>query len=185
MDFWVPTLISSAALVLMLQLRVAQEQLALAMSDTRGNRAVPNKASVLRVYWPVALCVLLALSSWIPYWMRPDDLPTWPEYKPYALFYGTSPGECHSVINGDRLLRYRDHYRLASACYVYDGVGDLQDIKTVEISKAYEIRAGAIEMKIPWDDNFLKTMMAPWHRDIMLAAAGEGAILAVQRGPRR
>ncbi len=107
-------------------------------------------------HWPLIFMITLAASSWIPYVLLPDDLPEWPDPKPYVVQYGVGQNDCLVVVNGDRFLKYRAHYRLASACYIYDGIGDLLDVPQLQTSKAYDIRVGAMALRAVWGASFPK-----------------------------
>jgi hypothetical protein len=110
-------------------------------------------------YWPLVFMVILAASSWIPYFLLPDDLPLWPDPKPYVRGYGvtvTADGResCYVTADGDRFSRYRNHWRLAAACYFYDGVGDPLDVPQLQTSGAYDIRTGEMKLLAVWGAAF-------------------------------
>lgn len=106
-------------------------------------------------YWPIALMLVLAGSSWIPYMTRPNDLPEWPdEPNKFILKFAHSPGQCEIAVNGERFWKYRDGFRLASGCFAYDGIGDVLDTPQLQTSKMYDIRKSPIEMRLEWGPGF-------------------------------
>ena len=92
--------------------------------------------------------------------MRPDNLPWWPESEqnPAVRAWGDDPkqGWCTLNITGDRFLRYRNGYKVASACFLYDGTVEPLDAPRVQVSKLYDIRPGSMEMIALWEPEFLQ-----------------------------
>jgi hypothetical protein len=105
-------------------------------------------------HWPLVLIVLIAASSWIPYILRPGDLPEWPNSKTGSKAYTAAPGACFVTADGDFFVKYRKRYRLASACYIYDGTVDLLDVPHLQVSKEREITAGDMPMNAQWGPTF-------------------------------
>jgi hypothetical protein len=109
-------------------------------------------------HWPLVFIAALATTSWIPYLLRSDDLPEWPDPKPFIRGYSVlgNPPSCLVIVNGDRFLKYEKDYRIASACYGYDGFGDLLDIPQVQVSAASDIRKGDIHLRVQWSPSFIQ-----------------------------
>jgi len=107
-----------------------------------------------RLYWPVAACLLLSVSVWIPYAVRPDDLPAWPQPKSYIFGYATGPAGCEVTANGDEFFKYREKYRLAVGCYIWNGVGDVLDAPQLQVSPAHEITKGTMPLRLFWGASF-------------------------------
>ena len=103
-------------------------------------------------YWPIGLMIALSASSWIPYILRPDDLPEWSDARPFIGEYGQDALQkiCHVSVDGDRFWKYRDRFKLAAACYIDDGIGDPFDAPQVQTSRLYDIRKGSILMITVW-----------------------------------
>lgn len=64
-------------------------------------RTPGKRGDVWSKYWPIILMIVLAASSWIPYIIRPDDLPDFPDPHEPVVSYGstTTSGECNIVAN--------------------------------------------------------------------------------------
>lgn len=120
----------------------------------------PSNRGKWTKYWPIGFVVLLAASSWIPYIMRPDDLPDFPDPHPPIREYGVKVGECRVGVNGERFLKYAAHYKVACGCYFYDGSGDILDAPQLQTSAAYEINNSRITMRILWEPGFKQYVLA-------------------------
>lgn len=112
----------------------------------------------VRRTWPLFVIAVLALSSWIPYFIRPDDLPPFPDPHSYVARYSQSIEAqwCRVLINGDRFLKFAGHYRVAGACYAYDGVGDVLDVPKLQVGKTHDIINGQIEMVTRFGPGFME-----------------------------
>ncbi len=133
----------------------AREQVLLARSMNLGS-IKKQKIGWARRNRPIFLIVGLAMSSWIPYFIRPDDLPEFPDPHPYVIGYSQSFGArwCRVVINGQRFLKFQSHYKVAGACYLYDGIGDLMDVAQLQVGKAHDIRDEQIDIMTPFGPGF-------------------------------
>lgn len=70
--------------------------------------------------------------------------------------WGSSPGSCWVLANSDKFWNYRDHYRLASGCLVWDGLEDILDAPYLQPSKLFDIRKGSINVTAQWGASFPK-----------------------------
>lgn len=158
MEFWLPLIISICAFTsTTLQTYFTFRQFRMMKAEFAGrNPDLPELLPMRRLValWSV-VAVLVGL-AWIPYLLKGDDLPEWPEPKSYIASYGWTYGECSIVVNGDRFLKYQGRFRLAGACYIYDGTVDVLDIQQVQTSQAYDIMATGIRLRTIWSPGFRK-----------------------------
>jgi hypothetical protein len=105
----------------------------------------------------LALLLVMLVSSGVSLFAgREPQLPEWPDSHPFVQEYGQDPlsESSHLTANGDRFMYYAGEYKIASACYVYDGVGDLLYAPQLQVSKAYDIRNSPIRMLAQWGPTF-------------------------------
>jgi hypothetical protein len=69
-------------------------------------------------------------------------------------------GSCFVTANGSRFLDWSDKYRLAFACFNWDGQGDPQDATDILFSKPYDISNGDLPMAVYWDNDFASSVPA-------------------------
>jgi hypothetical protein len=63
-------------------------------------------------------------------------------------------GNCQLTANGNRFWPYREAYRIAFACFFWEGQSDPDDSTQVLISKAFDISRGNVQMLIQWNPSF-------------------------------
>jgi hypothetical protein len=59
-------------------------------------------------------------------------------------------------VDGTRLRRYMDRYRVAAVCFHWDGMQDVSDTKGISKSAVFDIISGPIQIAIPWNDQFIR-----------------------------
>jgi pimeloyl-ACP methyl ester carboxylesterase len=64
------------------------------------------------------------------------------------------------VVYGNLLGKFKDRYKVAAICFLYDGMQDPKDTKGISKSAAFDIIDGPITMAIPWNDQFLSLFLA-------------------------
>jgi hypothetical protein len=75
-----------------------------------------------------------------------------------AAASGQGAGFCNATVNGDRLWSYRNGYKLASGCLIWDGLGEFLDAPNVQQSPLYDIKHGSINLRAQWGEGFPKYM---------------------------
>ena len=119
---------------------------------------MPNRGKI--VVGLSLFAVSLTLSGFGIYRVfRESDLPEF-DTPNNALVLGWSvdKGFCTMTVSGDRVWSYRDNYRLATGCLVYDGAGDIKDAPYLQQSSLYDIRHGNIAMVAKYGEAFPKYM---------------------------
>jgi hypothetical protein len=147
--FWLQFLVT--ALIGLMGLYYSQQQLRLM---NPANESDSKRFQWARV-WPLVVMVALAASSWIPYLIH-DDLPEFPDPKPYVRGYAASAlaKQCVITVSGERFWKYSKHYKLAGACYFDDGLADVLDVPQLQVSRAYDIVKTNLALRVPWGPTF-------------------------------
>jgi pimeloyl-ACP methyl ester carboxylesterase len=60
------------------------------------------------------------------------------------------------VAYGNLLDKYKGRYKIAAACFFWNGLQDVNDTKGISKSAAFDITDGDIAMAIPWNEEFLR-----------------------------
>ena len=115
----------------------------------------------LRRYWPMLTMALLMVFTWtgvvVGYYNRDNSLPDIPEFdEPQnGLFnsYGPSNLGCDIDANGNRFWDYRDKYRIAAACIIFDREHNLLDTPSLQVGQEHDITRGHIFMRADVSDN--------------------------------
>jgi hypothetical protein len=169
---WMPvivnTLITAGIGVAGLVMQQKQIVLAKAQFEASAKKAkVPLKPRWWNLYWPIALMVVLAAVSWIPYILGIDG----PVRVPSALVrWGLAPVPgmnedvgipvddpiVHGrvVANGHALRKYAKADRIAAVAFHAIGSIDPFDVSTLQKSALYDIRDEEMEVAIPLDSAF-------------------------------
>ena len=74
-----------------------------------------------------------------------------------------SPNSCSMDVNGDALLSRQSGYKLAIACFIYDGKVDILDAPYLQVSNLYDIKSGDIGIRAgyqPYFDQYRNQMHA-------------------------
>jgi hypothetical protein len=108
---------------------------------------------VLSSTFTLLVCLLIGISVWpSPQPARGETKKEIPEYDTLDTSivdaYGMdSPDSCFMSVNGNTLLSRQSGYRLAIACFIYDGREDLLDAPYLQTSGLYDIKCGEIDMR--------------------------------------
>jgi hypothetical protein len=116
----------------------------------------PHGVSIRR-FWPMFAMTALTLVTWsgVGYDLYDrhsnPDLPEF-DVKSHVPFYAwgvnAAPRQCYVVIDGPELSRYKDAYRVAPACFYYDGSTDVLDISNLQVGATHDIPNGLLDMRI-------------------------------------
>jgi hypothetical protein len=142
-------------------------------------------------YWPIFAMAMLMLFTWAAvavdyFYVRPapgsnatqQDIPEF-DAKTTAIVEGyglDSPESCYAVVNGNALLTRQKDYKLAAACFIYDGREDLLDAPYVQFSNLYDIKDGQIRMRLQFPQYFVD------YRNRMNAIGIDVSVLNVPNG---
>jgi hypothetical protein len=93
-------------------------------------------------------------------WSRIDtDLPEFDSPQTdLALGWNAGNGGCSVIANGDKIWPYRNSYKVASGCLLYNGIGDILDAPNLQQGSLYDIRHGQITARAVWGASFPKYM---------------------------
>jgi hypothetical protein len=65
-----------------------------------------------------------------------------------------SPNSCSMDVNGNALLSRQSGYKLAIACFIYDGRTDILDAPYLQVSNLYDIRMGTVSIHAGYQPYF-------------------------------
>jgi|SRR5579885_3203719 len=110
----------------------------------------------------LALFSFTTLGSCISFFksVGPDDIPEATMENALVYYWGAAldlgPDYCKVTANGDRFWPWRDKYKFASGCLVYDGLGDPLDAHQLQVSQLHDIRKGREDLLVKWSPSFLE-----------------------------
>jgi hypothetical protein len=87
-----------------------------------------------------------------------------------------SPNSCSMDVNGNALLSRQLGYRLAIACFIYDGRTDILDAPYLQVSNLYDIKMGTVSIHAGYQPYFME------YRNQMHAIGIDIALLNVPNG---
>lgn len=79
---------------------------------------------------------------------------------PLVISYGGSPSSCYMQVNGEAVLLNKSVYRLAIACFLYDGAEDILDAPNLQVSNLYDIKDGVVGIQQNFSESFQQYRMA-------------------------
>jgi hypothetical protein len=138
------------------------------LRQERNKKTVGVIQRPYRFYWPMIVMGLLTVSTIAAvgiYWYSslnslPEDTAESAMVRDYEWAYvpnpmpGQAPGSCSLLVNGKRFYRWSDKYRLAFACFTWNGDGDIDDSAQVLFSKSYEVQNDMEQMLLYWTPSF-------------------------------
>lgn len=131
-------------------------------ADVQPARTWPK----LRRYWPMLTMVLLVVLVWVPYVYThyhpakgPQQIDI-PEFDgPTAELIGgwgqDTSASCYMSVNGKLLLSRQSEYKLAIACFAYDGKEDILDAPYLQVSNLYDIKDGTVVIRGSYQPYFI------------------------------
>jgi hypothetical protein len=145
-----------------------QQQNDIMLRQERNKKTVGVIQRPYRFYWPMIVMGLLAVVTVaaVGIYMYsslnslPEDTQESAIVRDYAWTHiarpitGQAPGSCYLKVNGKRFYQWGDKYRLAFACLMWNGDGDIDDSAQVVLSKSYEIQNDMEEMLLYWTPSF-------------------------------
>lgn len=124
---------------------------------------VPSRVRRFRHYWPLLAMAALTLLTWLAivygpqYWHRGGQHIVEfdsPQAGPVIVEYGLDPISCFQEVRSTEYLSMEGKYKLATACFIYDGSVPILDAPSVQVSNLYDIINGNVTMRILFGDAF-------------------------------
>lgn len=137
----------------------------------KGTLNMPDQAPrIVKVkrYWPMAAMALMTVATWcavgFAYYQHvynPAPILDFdqPQAGPALSSYGMdSPDSCMGTANGNSLVlaAHQANYRVAIACFAYDGKEDILDAPKLQVSRLYDIKPGLVIMRASYSTDFLQ-----------------------------
>ena len=69
-----------------------------------------------------------------------------------------SPNSCAMEVGGEALLSRQSDYKLAIACFIYDGKVDILDAPYIQVSNLYDIKPGSVGIHAGYQPYFVQYM---------------------------
>ena len=163
-QFWTPLTVSLIlGVISLLQLIFTYQQCQLqkaqllSISGKKGKTIVPA-SSPWRSYGLVGLTVLLAATSWIPFFLdvnfiEPIILQN--SVVGWGMPLGVNSNTTGMVVDGLKLTRYSSQYRIAGVAFHASGLKDGFDVNSLQKSSLYDIIEGQTRVIIQLDKQFL------------------------------
>jgi len=139
-----------------------QNEIMLAQGTKRAREELAKPASVKLSRWPVYAVVGVVFLTWavVGYDFYDRTHPPLLEFDvPHdTLIAGWEQGvnSCSLAVNEQHLLLLRNDYKLAVACFIYNGQGDILDAPNVEVGALYDIREGQSTLTAGWSQGFIQ-----------------------------
>jgi hypothetical protein len=121
--------------------------------------------------WGIVGLFLISLAMNLVGLFRSNNAVDIPEAGPETLTvlqWSTWMEYCKVVANGPRFWTYRDRYKLAGGCYIWDGLGSWLDAPQLQLSKAYDIEKTEIPTLVKWSPSFKKELLAKSPASLMI-----------------
>ncbi len=164
------------------QNRIMQRQNEIMERQERNRKPVGVVQRPYRFYWPMIVMGLLTVVTVTAvgiYWYSslnslPEDTEESSPVRDYEWAYvpkpvtGQASGSCSLLVNGKRFYRWSNKYRLAFACFTWNGDGDIDDSAQVLFSKSYEIQNDMEQMLLYWTPSFHSNMKPTYGMNLKL-----------------
>jgi hypothetical protein len=129
------------------------------MSAASAGTVIPTAVSpsgvpigTFRRYWPLVAMGLLVAAAWIPYFLRLGE----PERVIAVTGWSTSNDGCQVVIDGSKIMRFKDKYILAMVCGFHSPRVDMMQDGLIAVSSPFTIGADPISIEAPFTPTMTK-----------------------------
>ena len=86
-----------------------------------------------------------------------------------VVSYAANQSSCYMTVDGASMLLNKSAYRLAIACFTFDGKEDILDAPNFQVSNLYDIKDGVINMQQDFSEAFKQQGIAKHANAIFIA----------------